>query len=42
MIEESIDLLTKMMLEAHFKNELNKEAKLRLAIKVLKVVKSYG
>lgn len=42
MLDDSIYILTRLMLEAHFNKEYNKEAKLRLAIKVLKVVKQYG
>lgn len=41
MLKDSIDILTKLMFEAHFKGELNKEAKIRLVIKVLKVVEQY-
>lgn len=41
MLEESINLLTKLMIEAHFNKEFNKEEKIRLVIKALKVIKKY-
>jgi len=39
---EAIDILTKMMIQAHFEKQYNKEEKIRLAIKVLKVVEANG
>lgn len=41
-MNEAIDILMKLKLEAHFNKELNKEAKIDLAIKVLKVVMENG
>ncbi len=38
---EAIEILTKMKIEAHFEKELNKEAKIDLAIKTLKLVLQY-
>ena len=37
-MEEAVDILTKLKIQAHFEKELNKEAKIDLVIKVLKVV----
>ena len=39
---EAIEILTKMMIQAHFEKQYNKEEKIRLAIKVLKVVEANG
>lgn len=40
-MEEAINILTEMLIKAHFKKEYNKETKIRLAIKTLKLVKEY-
>lgn len=40
-VEDSIEELTKLKIKAHFNKELNKEAKIDLAIKVLKLVMKY-
>lgn len=37
-MEQAIDVLTELKIKAHFNKELNKEAKIDLVIKVLKVV----
>lgn len=41
MLEESIDILTKLKIQAHFNKEKNKEAKIDLVIKTLKVIMQY-
>lgn len=41
MLEESIDILTKLKIQAHFEKQFNKEAKIDLAIKVIKVILQY-
>lgn len=41
-MQEAIDILTKLKIEAHFNNEKNKEAKIDLVIKALKVVIQNG
>ena len=38
MLEDSIDILTKLMIEANFKKEKQKEQLLRFCIKLLKVI----
>ena len=40
-VEEAIDILTKLKIEAHFNKEKNKEAKIDLVIKTLKLVLQY-
>ena len=40
-MENAIEILTEMKIKAHFNKELNKEAKIDLAIKVLKLVMQY-
>lgn len=40
-MENAIEILTKMKIEAHFNNEKNKEAKIDLAIKTLKLVQQH-
>lgn len=42
LLEEAIDVLTELKIKAHFNKELNKEAKIDLVIKSLKVIKQYG
>ena len=41
MLEEAIDILTAMKLKAHFEKQFNKEAKIDLCIKAMKLVLSY-
>lgn len=41
MLEDSIDILTKMMFEANFKKDKQKEKLLRFCIKLLKVIQKY-
>lgn len=41
MLEETIDILTAMKLKAHFEKQFNKEAKIDLCIKAMKLVLSY-
>ena len=41
MIDESIDILTKMMIRANFDKDKRKESLIRFCIKLLKVIKSY-
>ena len=40
-MEKAIEILTEMKIKAHFNKELNKEAKIDLAIKTLKLVMQY-
>ena len=40
-MENAIEILTEMKIKAHFNKELNKEAKIDLAIKVLKLGMQY-
>lgn len=37
-MNEAIDILMRLKLEAHFNKELNKEAKIDIVIKALKVI----
>lgn len=41
MLEEAIDILTKLKIQAHFEKQFNKEAKIDLCIKAMKLVLSY-
>lgn len=41
MLEDTIAMLTKMKIQAHFEKQFNKEAKIDLAIKTLKLVLQY-
>lgn len=41
-MEEAINILTKLKIQAHFNKEKNKVAKIDIAIKVLKLVQKYG
>lgn len=41
-MQEALDELTKLKIQAHFEKQFNKEAKIDIAIKVLKVVMRYG
>lgn len=40
-MEETIEILTRMKIQAHFEKQFNKEAKIDLAIKTLKLVATY-
>jgi len=40
-MEEAIDILTKLKIQSHFNKQLNKEAKIDLVIKTLKVIMQY-
>ena len=40
-MQEALEELTKLKIQAHFEKQFNKEAKLDLAIKTLKVVLQY-
>ena len=40
-MEQAIEELTKLKIQAHFEKELNKEAKIDLVIKALKVIMQY-
>lgn len=40
-MEQAIEELTKQKIQAHFEKELNKEAKIDLVIKALKVIMQY-
>lgn len=40
-MEEAIDILTRLKIQAHFEKEFNKEAKIDIAIKTLKLVLQY-
>lgn len=41
MLEDTLELLTRMKIQAHFEKQYNKEAKIDLAIKTLKLVLQY-
>lgn len=41
-MQEAIDILMKLKIQAHFEKQFNKEAKLDIAINTLKVVQQYG
>lgn len=40
-MQEVLDVLTELRIKAHFNNEKNKEAKIDLVIKALKVIMQY-
>ena len=40
-MEEAIDILTKMMIQANFEKNHKKESLIRFCIKLLKVIKQY-
>ena len=40
-MEDAIEILTKLKIQAHFEKQFNKEAKIDLAIKTLKLVATY-
>lgn len=40
-MNEAIEILTRLKIQAHFEKQKNKEAKLDLVIKALKVVMSF-
>ena len=40
-MEEAIDILTRLKIQAHFEKEFNKEAKIDIAIKTLKLLLQY-
>ena len=40
-MEQAIDILTELKIKAHFNNEKNKETKIDLVIKALKVIMQY-
>lgn len=40
-MEDAIDILTKMMIQANFEKEYRKEGLIRFCIKLLKVIKQY-
>lgn len=40
-MEETIEILTRMKIQAHFEKQYNKEAKIDLVIKTLKLVLQY-
>lgn len=40
-MEEAIEILTKLKIQAHFEKEFNKEAKIDLTIRTLKLVLQY-
>ena len=41
-MQEALDILTKLKIQAHFEKELNKEAKIDLVMKVLRVIIENG
>ena len=41
MLEETLEILTKLKIQAHFNKESNKEAKIDLVIKVVKMMIQY-
>lgn len=41
MIDESIEELTKLMIQANFEKDFKKEKLIRFCIKLLKVIKQY-
>lgn len=41
-MQEAIDILMKLKIQAHFEKQFNKEAKIDIAIKTLKVVIENG
>ena len=41
-MEEAIEILTRLKIQAHFEKQFNKEAKIDLAMKTLKMVIQYG
>lgn len=40
-MEEALNILTRLKIEAHFKKQKNKEAKIDIVIKALKVVMQF-
>lgn len=40
-MEQALEILTKLKIQAHFEKQFNKEAKIDLAIKTIKLVLQY-